>query len=163
MTDKPCKTCRDYRNCNGKPWYMPSDIRYCSMQVLWILENFFDVEGNQPVIEQTTWPGDPDVTGYTDAPKTGQVNPPHRAPFESTLQIIGEVAARLVKTGKDGRLLVLEHHASKVYLSEDAVSALRYCSGWRRKRMSYAAWLRKRRYAYKEKRRKNFYKKVTKM
>ena len=144
---KACHDCRDWSDCPGKPWYSIADIRYCRYQVLWIIENFIVCNAGKSESERDTWPVEEQDTGYTEAPKTSHAVSAH-APFERTLQVVGDITRRLERTGKDGRLLVLEVHNS-VPLSQDARNALNYVNGWREKHRSYTQWLADRKYRKK--------------
>lgn len=145
-TIKPCGKCRDWSNCPGHEWYAMHEIRFCRVQVIWLVTQFFSCGKDGLELERDSWPSNVYVSGYTDAPKTSHSVNSH-AGFEKPMQLVGELEHRLLKTGKDGRLLVLEVHVRNVCdttgreLSRDARAALGYCSGWKRKRQSYNQWL----------------------
>ena len=141
MTAKPCSQCKNWDDCSGKPWYSISEIRYCRHQVLWIIKNLVVCAAGE-IFAVHVWPSE--ETGYTDAPQTSHSINAH-APFEKVLQVVGDVTKRLKKTGKDGRLLVLEVQNNSD-LSKDARNALNYVSGWREKPSGYPKWLRNRRW-----------------
>ncbi len=139
-TIKQCQKCRTWKDCTGHEWYEIREIRYCSWQVQWIIENFLRVWADEIIVMRDTWPSQDVETGYTDAPQTQHAISSH-APFEGVLQMVAEVHRRLEWTGSDGRelVLMLEHGTD---LSSNAHDALRYCSGWRRKDTSFKDWLR---------------------
>ncbi len=146
MTDKnPCLKCQDYRNCpygEGKPWYHYGEIRFCLFQILFIIEN-------EESLERGDWPINPDGSSYIDPNiKTGFGS---EAYYCKTVEIIAEVNYRLARTGVDGKLLREQVLRGVEYndLDPEARSALMYMKGMRRKRMSYKAWIRKRRYENK--------------
>ena len=150
LTEKQCRgahgaICRNWDDCAGKPWYPRRNIVYCRYQMLWLIGNFLNVDGDDIILERDTWPSEGRETGYTDAPRTQKLNVSHAA-YEFTLQEVGELHHRLEKTGKDGRLLILEMHVRLAYdtsprnLSREARAALGYISGWRRKRQSFTQW-----------------------
>lgn len=142
---KPCNKCRDWSGCPGMEHYTIRDIRFCRQQVLWLISQFFTCDGDGISLERESWPVQAHDTGYTEAPKTSHSVSSH-APFEKPMQVAGELEHRLLKTGKDGRLLVLEvrvrmaHDTNPRELSNDARAALGYASGWKRKRQTYPQW-----------------------
>jgi hypothetical protein len=143
-----CPKCRDWEGCKGYKWYTVSDIVYCRVQCLWLIETFLTIKGDQIVMDRFTWPSE-EGTGYTEAPKTSFASAAH-APYEKIVQCVGILSARLENTGKDGRLLVLEVENESVELSKDARNALNYSCGGNPKRMKYPAWLRFRKYNKKK-------------
>ncbi len=135
----PCQVCRDYRKCvygGRKDWYHYGEIKYCSYQVLWIIE----IAGT---IGFDTWPPNPGSSGYMDPGiKAGYAS---EAYFVKPGVVLADVEARLKECGTDGKLLRAEVVA-RMDLSDESKSALAYCSGKRIKRMSYQRWCRHRRY-----------------
>lgn len=127
-------------------FYSPGSIRYTKSQVLWLLKNVMDGD---------TWPPDHRETGYTGDPKK---KGGRHAPYEMTKMVVGELAARLERCGEDGLALEFITRLSDgddAYLigrvahyqrrqSEDVQQgitlALRYCSGFRGKQISYGRW-----------------------
>lgn len=144
---KACRSCHDWDDCNGKRWYSMAEIRYCRHQVIWLISQFVRCESGKFVAYRQTWPLEEKDTGYTGAPPTQHAASAH-APFERTLQIVGDITGRLEKTGKDGRLLVLEADCGAP-MSQDARNALNYISGWKEKRQGYRQWLADRKYREK--------------
>jgi hypothetical protein len=130
------------------PWYTAREIRYCKHQNLWLITEFLKVDGKHIVMDRFTWPVEGQETGYTEAPKTAHYVKAH-ASYELICQVVGELSKRLERAGKDGRLLVLEVGGGKT-LSQDAMSALYYACGNKRKSMRYIDWLRDRRWKQKK-------------
>ncbi len=130
--------------CQGKTWYTYGEIVFCRYQVLWIL-------AYAELLETGKWPPEGKETGYINPPLSGppQLKPEGR--FVKPSEIIAEVRARLRKTGKDGIILVQSVRAGDGYgeLCQEARDALSYCAGWKRKRMPYREWLKKRRWRAK--------------
>jgi len=127
---KDCHQCKDYRDCAGKPWFHYSEVRFCPFQILWVIEN-------SDTLLQGNWPPDPDSSSYVDPQaKTGYKSEGY---YIKPAGILGEVNARLSRTGTHGKLLRAEVLAG-LDLSQESRDALMYVKGWRRKRMSYNAW-----------------------
>lgn len=141
---KTCRDCQSWNDCIGKESYTIADVRWCRYQCRWLIENFLKVDAGNIVISQDTWPVGPKETGYTESPKTSHTINAH-APYEKPLQIVAELHYRIDRTGKDGRLLVLEV-LNQCNLSNEANQALSYVSGWKRKHRSYRQWLADRLY-----------------
>lgn len=133
---KDCRQCKSYKDCPGKQWFHYGEIRWCIWQVLWIIEHSVTLlAGN--------WPPNPEGSGYVDPGiKTGYASEGY---YVKPVGILAEVEYRLKRCGVDGKLLRAEVLAG-LELSQESKSALHYCKGWRRKRMSYQRWLRHRRY-----------------
>lgn len=133
------KNCPGYRKCLGLPWYSYYDIKWCSHQVKWILENLLTFqEGN--------WPDSPDKSTYVDPSIKGALKA--EAYYTKPAIVLGEVEARIIServgqrlTQADwaGRLLVAELR-SGYELSEESKLILAYLSGWKRKKITYAQW-----------------------
>ena len=123
-------------------WYAPGEIRYNRPQVIWLL-------GHLPTLQEGIWPTRSDESGYTDAPRvqhTRSTTGPHEVPC----QIAAELDARLERTAQDGVMLKLiytygedvfqvaaQFHVTMGEVERRTGMALRYCSGWRRKRYDY--------------------------
>lgn len=121
-------------------WFAPKDIVFNLEQVKWLLANLYDLICG-------TWPPEPKDSGYTD---TIQRTRSYKAPFVKACDIAGELEARINKTGRDGHFL-RTHYCDCVGVDRIAIlsglgisqverrinSALWYCVGWRRKRISY--------------------------
>jgi len=142
ITLKPCKDCRNWNDCPGtKTWFSMSEIRYCKFQVIWLISNLIDYQDGYIVVSD--WPQEDIETGYDDTPV--QHSNKAAAPFETLRRITADVTSRLQRTGKDGRLLLLEIKNDRLEFSEEANQALSYISGWRTKRMNYGLWKKQRR------------------
>lgn len=135
-----CRSCKSYKKCNGKPWYSYLDLRFCPHQVIWVIENSATLLAGK-------WPPNPEGSGYIDPGiKTGYKS---EAYYVKPVGILAEVEYRLKRCGVYGKLLRAEVLAG-LELSPEAKSALHYCKGWRRKRMTYQRWLWDRRYQGKK-------------
>ena len=132
-------------------WYSPSEIRFWVEHIEWIILHL-------DTLEQGYWPPDSHPTGYTDVrgPKRG-----HRAYFEVPVCIAAEVTYRLKQCGADGMLArkcladgwdiqslaeLMKIHQSQIETRVKRV--LLFCSGWRRRRITFDEF--KRRYGIKE-------------
>jgi len=149
---KECRKCKDYRDCQGHiyivekeegkeyvPWYHYGEIRFCPFQIRWIIEHAETLRAK--------WPDAPEDSGCIDPGiQTGYKS---EAYYTKPAGILGEVNARLTKAGTHGKLLRAEVLA-ELDLSEESTSALMYCKGWRRKRISYQRWLWARHYEEKK-------------
>ena len=88
-----------------------------------------------------------------DGPGTDKIQKSRNtgAPGEELLCVIAEIDARLAMCGEAGE--ALQDEAPGVLfpreLSRPAMRALNYCSGWRRRRQSYAEWKANQEYARK--------------
>lgn len=132
---KDCRKCKDYRDCAGKPWFHYGEIRFCPHQILWIIEHSETLRATWPLAPDGSSSIDPNIrTGYKS-----------EAYYTKPAGILGEVNARLARTGTHGKLLRAEVLAG-LELSQESKDALMYVKGWRRKSMSYQRWLRNRRY-----------------
>ncbi len=126
--DKPTR-----RICKGYDWYSYPDIRFCQWQIKWVIQH-------EKVLGDGKWPADPVETGYVGGSSTQlkaegkQIKPAY---------IRAEVYLRLAATKTDGDLLEAQIRAGDAVLKDAAYCALIYCSGWRRKHMTYPAWARK--------------------
>lgn len=124
-------------------FYKPSEIKYNSAQVKWLLRN---------VLFRDNWPSDHKETGYSGG-KGHTVG--HHANFETTRMIIGELSARLRMCGKAGLYLeyitIIDYEDSNYLI--DRLSfyngstpreiayllnmAMRYCCGKKRKQVTF--------------------------
>ncbi len=113
-------------------WYSPQSITFTKPQVYFILQNL-------ELIRTGTWPLEGKETGYVGKPGKSRNA---RAPFETPVLIASEVSIRLDACGLRGKLLLAQIQADVPlhYLDFEAKMALRYCSGWRRKRMTFVNW-----------------------
>ena len=123
------RRCRLWKGCEGKDYYDLSEISYCFNQVEYLIREFLRCEGNEIKLERDTWPDNKMSENYSTSPS-------NHAPFEAVMMVIGELRARLVKTGLSGRVLVLEL-CQGIQLSDDAKWARGYVAGNRRKSLRF--------------------------
>ena len=134
MTD--CKKCKTYQDCLGKEFYSVEDIRWCSYQVLWLIEHFFELNSGGIYRYEIEWPD----TLARELPSI------HRfvqtsAYFTKTIEVIAELAVRLKKLGRSGELLLAELQAGMEHnLTGEAQMAFYYITGERRKKLDYPQW-----------------------
>jgi len=127
-------------------FYKPSEIRFWPEHVEWALTHLRELEAGQ-------WPRNPRETGYTDVqgPKRG-----HNAYFETPVCLSAEIKVRVAMCGLDGKLAVqcladgwdaqtlAELMHTSIYRIEARVRrVVRYCAGWRRRRMAYVEFSRR--------------------
>lgn len=127
------KPCPGWKKCAGYDWFSYQDICFCSWQVLWILATWFDLTADGIILKELKWISSPDDSLPVDMPtiRKGGKNEPQ---FVKPALIVGEVHARLDKTGRGGLLLLAEVKAGMVdSLESEAKNALYYISGWGRK------------------------------
>lgn len=143
-----CRHCRDWKDCPGKEWYNYADICWCALQNFWLLKYAQILQGGD-------WPtpeivADPSIRGKKAKTDAG---------FVRAVLVIAEVNKRLTQTGWRGRLLAEQciNRETILDLDYDVREVLYYVSGWSRKDMNFAGWLKQRKY------RKNDYQKVVKV
>jgi len=136
---KECQKCKDYRDCDGKPWFHYGEIRFCPLQILWVIENSETL--------RSSWPVSPDGSSYTDLTLKSAYK--SEAYFVKPGGILGEVNLRLARTGIHGKLLRAQVLAGYDELSQESKDALMFVKGWRRKHSPFRSWLRQRRYRNK--------------
>ena len=121
-----CPQClKDWNACQCPSWPVRYFI-FARPQVFWLLHNGL------------IWPEG--IEGFDDEPIKHKHN--QSAPFESISCVIAEIEARLKLCGDAGEALVDEAPYVDLIdkLSRPARKALNYCSGWRRRRQSFAKW-----------------------
>ena len=125
---------------NTTLWYPPNKITFSQAQMLFLLENL-------DLLGAGDYPPDP---YSSDEQKGGKHS--YRAPFVTAIELSAEVTWRLGRTGVDGKLLLAEAKLGLdiMLLSYEAKRALKYCSGWRRKKMDYRKWQAQNKYRQKE-------------
>ena len=134
MTIKDCNDCKSYKGCFGKEFFTYDDIRWCPWQVRWIIEH-------TELLRLGEWPPEPE--GHVAI--RGKRGYASTAYFTKPVEILAEVERRRKRTGIAGELLkaqILAH----LDLSYEAEDALAYIRGYRRKKQSYSAWKKQRRY-----------------
>jgi len=120
--------------------YQLYEIKFTQDQVIWLL-------GILPLLRNGWWPESDDCQGAHS----------RRAYFQTPIEIAIELDARLEKTGIDGamaegRYTLLKTHvalAQQYRMDEEIVRrrierAIKYVSGWKRKRFSYKAFKNRR-------------------
>lgn len=135
---RDCRKCQTYQGCVGKEWYTYTEIRFCPLQILWIIEKA------ETLIKG--WPPDPESSGHID-PKI-KTRYRSEAYFAKPMEILAEVNYRVKRAGVNGKLLRAEVVAG-LELSAESRDALMYCKGKWRKRMSFSAWKKQRKYYQK--------------
>jgi hypothetical protein len=145
VSEYDCRKCKDWKTCYWQGvdisncWFGYQDIRWCSLQVCWLLKySDYLHEGKWPTPDST-------VAGGMRGKQTTE------ASYAKVMLVIAELDTRLEKTGWRGKLLIEEckNREKLEYLSKDARDALYYVVGWRRKDRSFQAWLKDRRYRKK--------------
>ena len=113
-------------------WYAPKEITFTRDQIFFLIENL-------SLLKDGLYPPDYLGSGYTGGDR-GSINT--HAPFEMPCQFAAEIDSRLDSTGLFGKLLVAEITAGLQLwqLSSESKLALNYCSGWRRRRMTFLEW-----------------------
>ena len=127
-------------------WYAPSEIRYWPEHIEWAIINL-------NMLEQGIWPPDPRYTGYTDVqgPKRG-----HSAYFEIPVCLAAEITVRLDKCNADGKLarqvladgwdaqtLAELMHVDQYHIRTRVRRVVHYCSGTRRRRITFIEFKRR--------------------
>lgn len=131
--EKPRKM---YKECKGKAWYTISDIRYCPLQVLWLIEEFFHLDGGGIYRCNIDWP-DTEMAELPSIQRFAQTS----AYFTKAIEVIAELAVRLKRLGRSGELLLAELQAGmEGNLTSEADAAFHYITGNRRKREPFYKW-----------------------
>lgn len=125
-------------------WWPPGKITFRRRQMLFLIKSL-------PELREGCWPANPAGSGYIDLPmirkgRTGR----HRSYFEIPAGIGAEIEVRLESCGIDGLILeaikgwgkseesLANYFRMPVWsIRKRAKNALRYISGWKRKRLSY--------------------------
>lgn len=148
-----CQRCRrrkSYQDCYKRAWFAPSDIRYCSAQIFWLIKNLM-------LLHLEAYPINHKDTGYigNSNKKSG-----HHAPFEMPSMIAATLEHRLEACGTDGLILefiaLLDEGGDRVAIEnklahyfratiEDIDArfhyALKYCCGYREREKSYSQFI----------------------
>lgn len=133
-----CRHCKDYRECKQDcSWFHYGQIRFCPLQVLWIIEH-------REELASGIWPKDP----YGADNNTSSRSIKTEASFVKPEITIGEVTERLKRCGTQAELLITQVEDGRTLnnLSPRAREVLMYAKGFRRKRMSFNAWKKQRKY-----------------
>ena len=126
-------------------WYPPDSIKYTKAQVRFILNNLV-------MMKEGVYPESPLGSSYIEVPGGKKVR--RRAPFETSCLIVGELEARLKKTGRDGiAAKAFYTHQFPIYeiawlaqwdkdeTRERIKRAVDYVTGWERKDESYGEFV----------------------
>ena len=124
-------------------WYSAGEISFKTGQVIWILENL-------TIFRLGIYPARPNGSNYPDLPLVPKQRAGRGAAFERAGEIAAEIEVRLKRAGFDGFLLEAVYSWDK---GEDELAevfgmkqreirrrisrALKYISGYRRKRCGY--------------------------
>lgn len=121
-----------WKGCPGKDWYDYGDIRWCPLQVVWILQNAASLDAGIYPEQYKGHSRQLRAEGY----------------FAKAKLVIGELRQRLELTDNHGELLITQVEDGRILstLSLGAYEILMYVKGWRRKSQSFHAWQRQRRY-----------------
>jgi hypothetical protein len=135
LADYDCRNCKRWEGCVGKAWYSYADLRWCPLQVIWLIQH-------AEIFKSGKWPIE---EGAQTEGGGKQVK--REAPFVKPEIIIAELEHRLKKTGIQGQRLIAQIKAGRDInaLNPRAYEALMYVKGWRRKRMSFTEWKNQRR------------------
>ncbi len=118
-------------------WIAPSLVRFRIEEVVWLIEHL-------PLLISGIWP-EPPGGNYID-PVVGRTGVSSHAYYEITCWYSDEIVKRLAIAGVDGKLLLAEVQGSIEPLSAESLMALRFVSGWQRKKDGYTPWQAKRNY-----------------
>lgn len=153
-TPKPRRS--DILSDNGV-WFAPREITFDRSQIPFLLVNL-------QLLREGYYPPDPRPTGYIDTRMPRKRKGQHKkAYFERPVELATEVDARLEKAGLDGLMLefvfssetknmlyLIGHLANMLRTDIAGVKrrieiALKFISGWKRKRMTYVDYRRHKR------------------
>ncbi len=159
-----CQECRKQKRswevCPCVPqWFNPSEIYYCPHQVEWILTNL-------SMLKSGRWPPESIDTNYYDT--GGKKLRRSGAYFEVPIAVASDIELRLEKCDKDGRIVrqcicngwdevtLALIMGKPVYIIRAKIQrVLSYCSGYRKKRITYHEFSR--RWGISEYRRRDLY------
>lgn len=135
QTVSPCQTCRSWKGCAGFAWYSLADIKFCRLQIYWLLPLLGE-------LKEGIWPPNPDSSSYTDVPLGKGQRIRHEGKFCKPAEIAAEIELRGARTGKDGKILLYQVQAGYRMdeLEYEARTALNYMAGWRRRKDPYRKW-----------------------
>jgi len=141
MPELDCRRCKRWQGCIGKDWFSYADLRFCPLQVLWILEH-------KETLRSGCWPQDPYESSNPDP--TGR-SIKTEASFVKPDIVIAELEERLRRAGPQAELLICQVEDSRSFsnLSSGAWEVLMYVKGSRRKDTTFSQWQRQKRYRHK--------------
>ena len=143
-----CKACKGkYKECIGQESYAVEDIRWCPHQVIWLIEEFFYLDGGGIHRTNLEWP-DSLMSELPSIQRFAKTS----AYFTKAVEVIAELAVRLKSLGMSGVLLLAELQAGmEGHLTSEADAAFHYITGNYRKVDSYPHWRANRKYNKKGK------------
>jgi hypothetical protein len=131
LTVLDCSRCRHPCGRPDADWYPAGIIRFCRVQVLFLVANLGDLRDG-------CYPPDPAPNSYTDPGVRSQ--PRQTAPYERAAQLAAEIDARLQTVPPIQRRLFVVEVEEQLELSGYSRAVLNYIKGWRRKRQSFRIW-----------------------
>lgn len=129
MSELDCRKCRQWKGCPGKDSYSYTDIRFCNLQMIWLINNL-------ETLELGNWPTEPN-----DIKSSPQVV--NEATFTRAIEMAAETRVRLnslPRYARDHLLDVIHAEVAIENMSYTPRKALYYISG-RRKETSFSQWL----------------------
>lgn len=137
MAERVCRKCKRWKGCIGKDWYHFGEIRWCPLQVIWILQN-------AEMLRAGLWPPQ-----CVESGESRQIK--EEGYFVKAILAITEVDLRLAMTDNKGELLVTQVEDGRTLstLSDGAREILIYVKGRNRKIIDFRRWLREVYYAPK--------------
>lgn len=129
-----CRRCKRWKGCPGKQWWHFGEIRWCPLQIIWILQHAEELRAGQ-------WPPQDE-----DSRESRQLRA--EAYFVKAGIAISEVEKRLETTPGKGELLITQVEDGRTLgtLSHTAYRILMYVKGKNRKDMNFKSWQRQERY-----------------
>jgi len=128
-------------------WYAPNEIRFWPEHVEWAIKHLNELEDGR-------WPRNHAETGYTEAPTGPRQH--HGSYFETPVCLAAEITARLDQCNTDGKLtrecladgwdkktLAEIMHTDQNRLDIKVNRVVNYCSGWRRKKITFYEFSRR--------------------
>ena len=138
MANLNCRRCRGWKQCilsspvlfDVDDHFNFAEIRWCPFQIIFLLSN-------RETLKSGEWPPE-----FKESAPTGRTRA--EAKFVMPVLVIAEVEARLQQTGVRGEMLLAQIHDGRTFhtITNGAREALFYIKGWRRKKISFARWLR---------------------
>jgi len=137
MSNLNCTDCQGYSKCilnnpvilDTEDFFSYSEVRFCPFQIMFLLSH-------KELLETGEWPPE-----YKDSESSRRINPEGR--FVKPMIALAEITIRLKTTGRCGELLTTQVEDGRSFhtLSDGAREALFYCSGYRRRQLTFAQWL----------------------
>jgi hypothetical protein len=145
LSIRACHVCKDWSKCQGYDYFLPSDIRFCPHQIMFMVsvrESILPQEG----ITGYGWPQEP--SGYIDQP--GKPQPKARASFEGYIEeaVILEQRLAHILVSEIGRLHLARLDNELLQgrkfnqLSDDSQNVVMYLT--KQRVDGYAHWRRQR-------------------